>query len=520
LVDSLPLGIVIAAGWVQHMPPAEISRMMQKDLLQVESVYSDIPSRHQSFQGLLNAMLAHISEQERQALTCLSIFDGSFDFKAALAVAAISPNDFKDLTNKCLVQHTGAFRYHVHSIVRQAFRSQLERSASLQDVSMRYIAYFQQWCDDLYAQGLLLHELTHVIDVEQHNLWEVVGASETERLRFILHIAPAMYEYWVNRGYHARGVVQLLQAGGNHPDIALETRIRGLITLARILERTSQYDLAWTTCEQVLQLEAALNMPEIKARALRVLSEICVRQSHYDRASEYLHTIIGMESQTSIPTNPQIQRLIALAYEDLGEMLISQGEYEAARYYIEIAIRRWVERGESLREAIAQSYLGIIALKRKEYDSAYQLFDAILAQAQKAKNHTLITIFSTHLGTAAMNRGNYAQAHSLFRDALQIAIQIDRKVSMIQIIERLSLLALFHHRDEIAAQLFGFAASMRERLRIPVTPHNQQDHLQHQGDLMERLGQAFDRNYETGRALSLTTVIQLAPSVFDSANVV
>jgi tetratricopeptide (TPR) repeat protein len=251
---------------------------------------------------------------------------------------------------------------------------------------------------------------------------------------------------------------------------------------------------------------------------LRVLSEICVRQTQYERGAEYLQAIIAMESQTSLDGDPNVQRLISLAYEDLGEMLISQGEYDTAQHYIEIAIRRWVERGETLRQAISQNYLGTIALKRKEYDRAYQIFTAVLLEAKQAKNQTLITVFATHLATTAMHLGDYALARTVFREALQIAVQIDRKVSIVLIAERLSLLAILQAQNEVAAQLWGFASAMRDRLQTPVTPHNQADYAEQRQTLVDRLGGAFERNYDTGCSLGLATFVQLASAVVESSH--
>jgi DNA-binding SARP family transcriptional activator/predicted ATPase len=509
LVDRLPLGIVIAAGWVQYMPPKEILAMMEKDLLQVEAIHHDIPARHQSFKGLLNAMLAHLSPQEQQALMCLSIFEGSFSFKAALAVADITANEFKRLTDKCLVQTIEGFRYTVHSIVRHAFKSQLEASPHLQSVAARYRTYFQQWSDDFYAQVVPLHDVMHMIDVEQHNLWQVMGLSEFERQQFILHISPAMTEYWINRGYHAKGIIPLLQTSGNNPDIAPETRIRGLIALARILERTSQYEQAWDACEQVLELEKPLNLPTIKARALRVLSEISSSRAQFAQACDYLDAIISMATHTLLEANPQLQRLVALAHEDLGEIMMSQGEYETASRYIEIAMHYWNEHGETLRETIAQSYLGIIALKKTHYRYAFQIFESILAKAKNARNQTLMTIFSTYLGKAALELGDYRLACLVSYEALQIAVQIDRRKTMIQLVEQFSQLAIHLDCSDLGGQLFGFAAAMRERLNIPISPHNQPEYRQYQQRLRDHLGDAFDRNYKIGSEASLMMIVHL-----------
>ena len=515
LVDSLPLGIILAAGWVQYIPPSDILAMMQQDLLQIEAIHHDLPLRHQSFHGLMNAMLAHLSAPEQQALICLSIFDGTFDVRAALAVADISLHDFKSLTNKSLIQAAEGYRYTIHNVLRQTFRTKLEQSAQLPQVTARFIAHFQAWCDDFFARGVPLHETMHLLETEQHNLWNVIGLSDFDRQRFLLHIAPAMTEYWVNRGYHSRGIIQLLQAGGANPDIERATRVRGLSTLARILERTSEYDHAWDIGEQVLALENGLDLPVFRARALRVLSEICVRQGQYQRADDYLRAIIAMESQTSTTLPPQMGRVIALAYEDLGEMLMSQGDYDAAQHYIEIALRRWVETREPLREAIARSYLGLMLLKQQRYQEAYQLFSDILSSAKQAHNQTLTAIFSIDLGVAATCLGDYGLACTLYREALLIAVQIDRKVSITSGLDHISRLAADFAYYDTAAQLQGFVNSLRERIKLSVSPHNQPELRQHRHNLAQNLSESFEPTYQAGQAMGLSTAIQLAQTILD-----
>ncbi|MDX1994366.1 MAG: BTAD domain-containing putative transcriptional regulator [bacterium] len=515
LVDSLPLGIVIAAGWVQYVSPADILSMMQRDLFRLEAVHQDFPVRHQSFHQLLNAMLVHLSADEQQALMCLSIFEGSFDYQAALSVADITLDDLKTLADKCLIQRTEGFRYTLHSVLRQAFKPRLERSALLHQVVERYIAHFQAWCDDFYARGLPLHELMVAIDVEQHNLWnpnlwKTVGVDAVQCQRFLLHIAPTLSEYWINRGYHRQGILEILRAGGSNRDIAPQTRVRGLMTLARILERTSQYDEAWTVCEQVLDLEQGLDLPEFRARALRVLSEICSRQTRYAEATTYLQAIIAMESQVSPAQNLQMERLFSLAYEDLGEVLLSQGDYATARYYIEIAIRRWRHLGETLRECIARSYLGIILLKERSYEIAFHLFSEILMSAKQAQNQTLIAIFSTYLGTAAMHRGDFLLAHEQFQEALRVAVQIDRKTSMVGALEQVAQLALYCGQFTLATEFFAFVLAMRQQINIPVSPHNMPEVAEREANLRQCLGAAFDYYYRIGQEMTLTTAVQRA----------
>ena len=515
LVESLPLGIIIAAEWVQYLSPKEVLTKMQNNLLEMESIQHDIPSRHQSFQKLINSMLRNLSAEEQEALICLSIFEGSFTYEAAIAIADISTEDFKNLTDKHLLQHTDGYRYTLHSLVHQAFRSQLEQSL-LDTVAMRYLDYFKGWCDNLYTQHLPLQELMRVIDVEEHNLWQVNGLTTSQQQEFLMSIAPVMNEYWINRDYHARGIIDLLQSATENKEIPPQRQVYGLITLACLYQRTSQHDHAWEVCEQILALGGEYDLPYVQARALRVLSEICAIQAKFEQATDYLQSIIEMESQVSIDVDPRILHMIALAYEDLGEILLSQGKYDQARHYINIAIERWNKKEETLRECIALSYLGIIMLKEQSYDDALDLYTNILPHAQKANNQTLIAIFSSYLGIATMHSGDYLSACELFQTALKIAIHIDRKTTMINTVEQFVQLSLYMDSFDLGTQLLGFAECMRDQLHLPLMPHYQDEYDDRKDQLKRHLDDNFDQNFQIGCKMGLSTALQLISTLVDS----
>ncbi|MFN8529811.1 MAG: BTAD domain-containing putative transcriptional regulator [Anaerolineae bacterium] len=516
LVDCLPLGIIIAAGWVQYIAPADILTMMEQDLLQVEAIHHDLLPRHQSFYGLMNAMLAHLSPNEQHALMCLSIFEGSFDVKAALAVAALNMKSFKVLTDKSLVQSVEGFRYNVHRVVRTAFRTQLEHSPELPQIAQRFAAHFQGWCDAFFERGVPLHDIMHTLDIEAHNLWDVMGLSTLERQRFLLHISPAMHEYWVNRGYHAKGLLSLLDEGGHHPSIEPQTRVRGLTTLARLFERTSQYEKAWQTCKEALALEDGLHMSDFRARVLRVMSEICVRQGRYAEAETYSRAIIAMEPQTSTQMSPQFERLITLAYEDLGGMLIAQGQYDAARMYLDIAHRQWVKLNDPLRQAVTRNYVGLIALKQNQHEEAFRIFVDVLNHARTAQNQTLIAVFSVHLGIAAVALGDIPLACALHEEALLIAVQIDRKVSITHALDHISRLGASFGWYDSAAQLVGFADALREQVGLSISPHNQAEHSAHLRNLQIALKDQFKAHYQAGKAMGLSVAVQRALALLNA----
>ena len=513
MVDGLPLGILIAAGWVQYMSPKEIMAMMQKDLLQVTTMHRDMPSRHQSFQNLVNAMLKHLSHEDQEALTCLTVFEGSFDHPAALAVANIQTPDFIRLVDKGLLQRVGNSRYSIHNIIRQVFLSDLRASPLFEVVLDRYTSYFESWCDTFNEQNYPLHKRMHLLDIEQHNLWLVKGLSETKQQTFLLRIAPALQGYWIDRGYRARGIIPLLQAAGSNPAIDEFIRVMGLLALAILFQRTGENDNTQSVCEQVLEIEITRTTPYLQARVFRLLSEVCTIRNQFETANQHLFNILAMETLPEY--DPRLESLFTYAYQDLSEIAMSQGDYPTALHYIEIAKRRWEEKGETLRSAVLQSYSGIIAIKQGEYEKALATFSSILTEARTANNETLVTSFSSYMGIAAMKMGDYIAACGLFVESLTIALRIHRQTTIINLMEQFAQLAIMKDHPMIAAQLLGFAFSMRTRLNQPVTPHNRAEIAQRLQHVQDTLGDQFDKHYALGCGLGVATAVQVAFSVAD-----
>ena len=82
-VEGMPLGILLAASWIQTMSLAEIAdqTMAQASghslgFLETES--RDVPERHRSMRAVLDHSWALLTAREREAMQGLSVFRGSF----------------------------------------------------------------------------------------------------------------------------------------------------------------------------------------------------------------------------------------------------------------------------------------------------------------------------------------------------------------------------------------------------------------------------------------------------------
>ena len=126
-VAGLPLGIILAASWVEMLAPSEIAQRILAsgdqmfDLL--ASDLNDVPPRHRSLRAVVDSVWDMLSTSEQEVFAGLSIFRGGFTFAAARAVTGTTLQEIRRLIAKSVVQPAYAVeqgsRYQIHEYLRQ-----------------------------------------------------------------------------------------------------------------------------------------------------------------------------------------------------------------------------------------------------------------------------------------------------------------------------------------------------------------------------------------------------------------
>lgn len=119
-VGGMPLGIELAAAWVDVLPVAEIANEIAKNLDFLESQTGDVPDRHRSIRAVFDYSWAMLSSDERRTFCALSVFRGGFTREGAEAVTGASIRNLANLTSKSLlVSDRESGRYTIHELLRQ-----------------------------------------------------------------------------------------------------------------------------------------------------------------------------------------------------------------------------------------------------------------------------------------------------------------------------------------------------------------------------------------------------------------
>ena len=150
LVDGLPLGIELAAGWLELYTPAEIVSEVEQSADFLASGLVDVPERQSSLRAVFDSSWRNLSESEKRALAALSIFKGGFERHAAEVVVDASPHMMQSLVNKSWLQHAGGRRFQMHELLRQYTAAQLASVASDYESALeRHADYYADYVSAL-----------------------------------------------------------------------------------------------------------------------------------------------------------------------------------------------------------------------------------------------------------------------------------------------------------------------------------------------------------------------------------
>jgi predicted ATPase len=211
LTGGLPLGILLAAAWVDMLPVREIATEIAKNLDFLETEMADVPDRHRSLRAVFEYSWALLGSEERNTFLALSVFRGGFTREAAQAVAGASLRGLSTLASKSLVTpspETG--RYAVHELLRQYGEAELRQHAALsRRVDEAHAAFYAALMTEslsLFVGGrtaralaIVEHDLDNVRSAWRH----LLSAADAAGARMFVEGLFYLYEA---RGWYPAGI--------------------------------------------------------------------------------------------------------------------------------------------------------------------------------------------------------------------------------------------------------------------------------------------------------------------------
>jgi predicted ATPase/DNA-binding SARP family transcriptional activator/uncharacterized protein HemY len=468
LTGGVPLGIELAASWVDQFSPAQIADEIEKNLDTLTTTMRDVPLRQRSMRAAFNYSWALLSPEEQDALQRLAIFQGGFDGIAARQVTGARSNLLEALVDKNLIKKREGARFEIHSLINQFAAEKLVSRPELENITRdQHGAYFTAFLADKAVdyRREKQQKIFDVLDIEYNNLqsaWR--HAIQADHLLEVDKALEGLFLFYELRSRFREGQVSLERAltGFREKHHLSNEQLR---TLGRLLTRLGrfyiylgqqdrakelllesleilekfpatmeyasslgylgiichyrgQYQQAEQYAQESLYLSRQINNQDGEAFSLNLLGNLAQAQGDYVQAQDYF--------QQNLTIREAIKDIfgIAIACNNLGNLAHAQGELVDAQRLYERSYASFEQINHTMGMATGLSNAGYIAMKLGESESAREMLERSLLIKRDLGQQIGVANTLTNLGELACQTGEFNEAENYFRDAMRIAVQV------------------------------------------------------------------------------------------------
>lgn len=144
LVEGMPLGILLAAAWVNQLSVQLIANEISQNLDFLAIEWRDLPERHRSIRAVFEHSWRRLTAAERIVFMQLALFRSGFTRQAAQQVTGASLHQLRTLVNQSLLQVDNDERYTLHELLRQYAEAELTTADQWAAAATRHCAYYAE----------------------------------------------------------------------------------------------------------------------------------------------------------------------------------------------------------------------------------------------------------------------------------------------------------------------------------------------------------------------------------------
>jgi predicted ATPase/DNA-binding CsgD family transcriptional regulator len=426
LVDGIPLGILLAAAWVEHFSPTEIADQISSNLDFLKRDFQDTPRRHSSMRAVFDSSYDRLDEKQKLVLRRLSVFRGGFDLAAAKAVTDADLQAMIALVEKSLLSRdpdTG--RYDLHELLRQYACEELEAAGESEKLLAAHTAYYLAFIDEREAE-LISPAQTKALDEIQADFDNIrqafvtgVGKRDFIAIRAIL---PGIYKFcdMRSRAYEGEALFHLAMDG-------LAPRSGEAPQPAWALALLCWYDMR------------AYGQPLATFEEIAGRAQSCLKQAesiHDLQATAASRVLLGAIAEDAGDFNLAIRQYeqAMRAYPLLDDVYwvnmriglchLSAGKYPEAIRAFQESFRRGKETGERLKKGWALVNIGDALLYQANPQEASHKLEQAYALFQEIGNKFGLVWSNFSLSRAAKEMGDTTSAREYAEIAGYLARQL------------------------------------------------------------------------------------------------
>ncbi len=438
LVAGMPLGILLAAAWMDVLAPAEIAARLAGDTGDVDTAGIDLletdspglPERQRSIRAVFEHTWSLLTPPDQRVFAALSVFRGSFTYNAAKAVAKATLRQIKSYIDRSLLQRHTDGRYEIHELLRQyAFEQLSDCPTELDRAADRHATFFSDLAHDLgeALRGSRQLEAVKAMDGDADNM----------------RIA---WEWAVQRGHFA----------------VIEQAMDGLLAFYGWRGHLQTADRMCHLARELFERDGQPTPNRTYARLLTWHAHFLRLLGHIDKARALLDQSIDMLGEPNdgdlVTYNARAATLGEMsALEQEADRTVSDRLSDQSLALYRRAANRW-------GTAMALHHRGQVVALMSDFDSAQRFLMECLTLSQSLGDRRLTAAVLRDLANVHGRQGRLARGEELGRQSIAIYEELgDRFSAAICTVEFAALMAYAGHFER-ALRLFEEALAGFEYL--------------------------------------------------------
>jgi len=465
-LDGIPFEIELSAALLTHLSTEQVAEGLHDRLSLLTQGDSTANERHHTLRALLDWSYLLLTETERTLLSRLSVFAGSWTYKATMDVCSderIDPGQIQGLLRRLvdssLVRaepHKEEIRYRLLESVRQYSRESLDRSGESDQIHQQHVCHYLNLVEQAEPNltGAEQQEWLERLDAERDNIRAALSWTVETDIR--LRMASALWRYWSNRGYFTEGRGWLEGAvlrGGSAP---AALRAKALNALGVLATAQGDHEPGLTALEESLALRQSANDRHGIAETLNNLGNIARAQNDSARAKECYEQSLELREAIGDRWGT------AAACNNLGMVFYAQEDYEEARRYYTRSLELYRKLKDTAQIAVALSNLGLLASDEKDYAEASRLFEESLVQLRAVGNIRGVAICLHNLGEVVFRLEGPSAARPYIVESLRLRYEMGDKRGVCFPLLRLAHILYAEEQYERNLQLLSFSEVLSE----------------------------------------------------------
>jgi DNA-binding SARP family transcriptional activator/predicted ATPase len=442
LVGGMPLGLELAASWVDMLSVKQIADEIKKGIDFLETHIRDIPERHRNLRVVCDSTWNHLSQKEQDIFTRLSVFRGGFTWEAAKEVTGTSLRTLVALQNKSLLGFDPTKkRYRIHPHLRdygiEQLKTQPGNEADAYDHHSAYYADFTNECAKKYFRGQSNIAIANM-DLEIANIIEALHKSlnygSLLQIEQILNILCYYFE-WHQRIQETMAIYH--EAAQIFQKMASDVRSKvhpthSIIEIGRVHTKVLNF-LGYYSLEHLANKKQASRYLE---ESVKILNQIELLNFDLRAEKAQLLRYQGYISDDYEFATPLFTESIALSKEikdDHGEQeCILLASWKAMGEGSLLEAKTWLKQGIELTRRLGNQWaenvflvnLGMVYRGMGFYQEAKDIFDEAISKSSACGDNYSLMLALNDSANLYLFLGDLEVAGNSFKNSIRIAEEL------------------------------------------------------------------------------------------------